>query len=285
MQNQTELSQVYRIKTASLWPWTCESRSKLQPTFLFHQRICPRPLTLRVWTPGQGWVPFLKLVYSILSEAGQSLLMDLHQQTFLESCAVSKLQISDTATLAGSGVKWGCGTCPPLSAWFSGWSLQRFTIVCPRATTYMLNGSGQFPYKSNRLEVQFSVPWHTQLSRWWESLGFKLALRTGSRRILWTSSLPQTPLPPPAFGLLQDWPANQCKCRRRPGPQLAFQRARTTSRALNKCRCDRQETQGWPPLHRAQAAAHGWSRVRCGECVQSKGVPRKQPQREWSPRV
>lgn len=39
--------------------------------------------------------------------------MDLHQQTFLESCALSKLQISDTATLAGSGVKWGHSTCPP----------------------------------------------------------------------------------------------------------------------------------------------------------------------------
>lgn len=48
----------------------------------------------------------------------------------------------------------------------------------------------------------------------------------------------------PAFGLPLDRLANQCKCRRRPGPQLAFQRSRTTSRALNKCRCDRQETQG-----------------------------------------
>lgn len=56
---------------------------------------------------------------------------------------------------------------------------------------------------------------------------------------------PVSPKPPtsPAFGLPHDQLTNQCKCRRRPGPQLAFQRSRTTSRALNKCRCDRRETQ------------------------------------------
>lgn len=49
---------------------------------------------------------------------------------------------------------------------------------------------------------------------------------------------PQSFPPPPPLAS----PTNQCKCRRRPGPQLAFQRSRTTSRALNKCRCDRRET-------------------------------------------
>lgn len=61
---------------------------------------------------------------------------------------------------------------------------------------------------------------------------------------------PVSPKPPtsPAFAFPLDRLANQCKCRRRPGPQLAFQRAQTTSRALNKCRCDRRETPGGAPL-------------------------------------
>lgn len=61
----------------------------------------------------------------------------------------------------------------------------------------------------------------------------------------------------PAFGLPHDLLANQCKCRRRPSPKLAFQRAQTTSRALNKCRCDRPETRGGLPLRHAPPSGSG----------------------------
>lgn len=113
MQNQTEHSQVYGIKTASLWPCAYESHSKLQHVLFLTNEFAPGLLPLGCGLPGKVACAFLKLVYSILTEAGQSLFMDLYQQTFLESCALRKLQISDTATLAGSGVKWGGSTCPP----------------------------------------------------------------------------------------------------------------------------------------------------------------------------
>lgn len=109
-----------------------------------------------------------------------------------------------------------------------------------------------------------------------------------------------TPLTFPAFsphGRL----ANQCKCRRSPGPQLAFQRARTTSRDLNKCRCDRHETResrlsaphlppgaGWctPPRALAVCAERPLRECRGGlGCAPSgcraKGGPRVSGQREW----
>ena len=66
-----------------------------------------------MWTLRQASCAFLKLVYSILNAAGQSLFVDLHQQIF-KSRVLRKLQISDTACPpVGPGVTWGRSTCPP----------------------------------------------------------------------------------------------------------------------------------------------------------------------------
>lgn len=182
--------------------------------------------------------------------------MDLHQQIFLKSRVLRKLQISDAA-------------CTPVRAWsdvgpqhlstplclIQRWSLQISGCACTRTTTYMLKCNGHFLYTSNDLEVQACFLTHSAIwcggNRWVTSW---LSER-GQEEYCEPRVSPKLPLQP-AFGLPHDRLANQCKCRRQPGPQSAFQRARTTSRALNKCRCDRQETQGGPPLHPAQAGAH-----------------------------
>lgn len=95
----------------------------------------------------------------------------------------------------------------------------------------ILNDNGGFPYTTN---VLFSVPCSLTRSA--------ISCDENEGRGLaecYEPPVSTSPTPPPPRTL-----TNQCKCRSRPGPQLAFQRARTTSRALNKCRCDRQRRPG-----------------------------------------
>lgn len=87
---------------------------------------------------------------------------------------------------------------------------------------------------TQRSSSGLALPSQTHSAVWWLGCAWlqaRLEGRGGQRTVnLWPSSL----LPPPRY-----WLPDQCKSLRRPGRQLAFQRARTTSRALNKCRCDR----------------------------------------------
>lgn len=127
----------------------------------------------------------------------------------------------------------GHSTWSTFAAWFSAGALR------DSGSRVLVghNGNGLLLYTSYVLHVGFSVPWHTRPSG---AVAIAGQGQAGEYCEPPASHLPWLCLP-------HDRLANQCKCRRRPGPQLAFQRVQTTSRALNKCRCDRQETLGGPP--------------------------------------
>lgn len=164
----------------------------------------------------------------------------------------------------------------------------------PPTTLYKLKGNGQLLYISNVLGVQFSAPCHTQPSGAVGIAGLQGSSWNRVRKNIVNLRSPTSP----AFGLPLDRLTNQCKCRRRPGPQLAFQRSRTTSRALNKCRCDRQETRegrlsaphlppgaaGCTPP-RASAVCAGCSRRLRGVCSGAMGCTHSNCRGNGGPKV